>query len=174
MDKEKSMMDDAKGFLSMWKDEFATKNKDILERAEKRRQDAAAEDAEMKRLFDELKVEYTGIAKDLYDKLKINVEGFTTAVKEGTATVAEKLELEQGMKQLYDFLVATKNAGAEQFQKLSAGLKSKIDSFDTELKSERESLGADALNELSRRNSDMEADMKRKQDDIKNIFGDDE
>ncbi len=176
-DKEKkelnSFMDDAKGFLSTWQDDYETKNKDILERSKQRKADAQKEHQEMLNLMGEISVEFEGMAKEMYDLLKINVEGFTNAVKEGTATAVEKLELEKRMEQLNDFLVATKNKGAEEFKKIAADIKSKIDNFDTELSSERENLAGDALDNLDKSQNSLKDNFNQKLDDIKNLFSDD-
>lgn len=167
-------MDDAKGFLSMWKDDYGNKNKEILERAKNRRKDAEKEKEEIKALLDEVSQDLDGSAKDLVESIKINADGFLNAVKEGSKDVSEKLELEKRMKQLNDFLIATKNQSSEKFKQISAEISDKIKGMEAETEQEKEKNAENADSFLKRKSDALKDDLKKTHADIKKLFSDDD
>jgi small-conductance mechanosensitive channel len=150
---KKSFSDEAKGFFSSWKSEIEDRDKDILERKKKR-------DEENEKLNEELKQQFKEVSKDLNDKAKMAFEvfskefkGFTEAVKEGSASVYEKLEVEKHANQLSDFLGKVKSKGAEKFKELTENMKKKMDEIDEEeLKSE---IAEDAIEKTEENDIDL-------------------
>jgi len=146
-DKEKTFSENAKGFLGMWKDDYAEKNKEILDRKKKRDAETEQMNKEMEALWSEVKVDMQGKAAEIYEVLSVQFQGFTQAVKEGSATIAEKIELEKRLEQLGQFLKATGNKGAEKFNKFAVSMQKKLSDFDNELVSEKETSIDDVQNE---------------------------
>jgi hypothetical protein len=142
---KKSFMENAKGFLSSWKDSFGKKNEDILDRKKKREEEAEAMKQEMLKTFDEIKIDLEGKSKDIAEVVTREFAGFSDALKRGTASVKEKLELEKHLDQLKFFLKDTEKAGAKKFGELVDTVKTKLSEFDTteaannEMKNEAES-----------------------------------
>ncbi|MCD4792548.1 MAG: hypothetical protein K8R54_04890 [Bacteroidales bacterium] len=134
---KKSFSEDAKGFFSSWKSEVEDRDKDILERKRKR-------DEENERLNEELKQQFKEVSEDLNEKARKAFEvfskefkGFTQAVKEGSASVYKKMEVEKHAAQLSDFLSKVKSKGAEKFKVMTENMKKKMNEIDEdELKSE--------------------------------------
>jgi hypothetical protein len=131
-DKEKTFSENAKDFLSAWKNDHAEKNKDIMDRKKQRDADAQKENAEMKALFEEIKKDLQGTAKDLYETFNREFQGFTTALKEGSATVAQKLELEKRFAQFEFFLKKAGTAGAEKIAQLAQSFQKQMTDFEKE------------------------------------------
>ncbi len=138
MDEKKSFSEDAKGFLNMWKNDYADKNKDILDRKKQRDAETAALNEEIKKQFEEIKIDLSGKAKEIYEVLDREFKGFTTALKEGTATIAQKLEVEKRMEQLGTFLQATGDKSSAKINSIIGIMKTKLNSFDKEIVSEIE------------------------------------
>ena len=133
---KKSFSEDAKGFFSSWKSEVEDRDKDILERKRKR-------DEENERLNEELKQQLKEVSEDLNEKARKAFEvfskefkGFTQAVKEGSASVYKKMEVEKHAAQLSDFLSKVKSKGAEKFKVMTENMKKNISEYDDELSSE--------------------------------------
>ena len=175
-EKKKSFMDDAEGFLSSWKDDYGKKNKDILERKKKREEDAKAEHEEFLKEWEAVKADLKGTAKDVYEKFVKEFKGFTGALKEGTATVSEKVQLEKRFDQLKFFLKKAGDKGAEQFEKISESVKEQFNKFDKELPSEREGSIEDIKNQAEELLTDQNAENLKETDEnhqrIKDLFGD--
>jgi len=147
-DEKKTFMDNAEGFLSAWKNDYADKNKDILERAKKRKEETEALHQELHASWEEVKTDLTGMAKDVYETLLKEFAKFSEAMKEGTATLAEKLQLEERFKQLDFFMKKANDTGAEKVKKITAGLQKKLAAFEPELQKERKNTKQIADNQL--------------------------
>lgn len=132
-DEKNTFSEDAKGFLNMLKNDYAEKNKDILERKRLRDEETKALNEEISKQFNEIKNDLSGTAKEIYDALEREFSGFTQALKEGTASVAQKLEIEKRLQQMETFLKATGNKSAEKFDKIIGSLKEKLNSHNDKL-----------------------------------------
>ncbi|MCF6243311.1 MAG: hypothetical protein L3J74_18490, partial [Bacteroidales bacterium] len=122
-EEKKSFMDNAKGFLSSWKDDYTKKNKDILDRKKKRDEDAEAMKEKMKETFEEIKTELSGKAKDIAEVVNKELAEFSEAVKKGSAELSQQLELEKHLEQLNFFLKDAGSKGVEKFKQLSEEVK---------------------------------------------------
>ncbi len=158
MSKNKKFTENAKGFLSSWKDDYADKNKDIIERKKKRDEETEELKQKIFEQFEEIKTDFKGIAKDIYDNLNHEFKCFLTAVEEGTATVTKKLELEKRLEQMKMFLEATGDKSAVKFNKIANEMKSKLSDFDIELPSKKV--------------NSIENNTNKNHDNIKKLFGD--
>ncbi len=135
---KKSLMDEAKDLLSSWKKEVEYRDGDILERKRKR-------DEDNEKLNEELKESFKEVSKDINDKGKKALEifnkefkEFSQAVKEGTADLYKKAEIEKHAEQLMNFLNKVKSKGAEKFKETVDNVKSKLSEQEEELNSEVE------------------------------------
>ena len=172
---KKSFMDNAKGFLSSWKDDFGKKNEDILDRKKQRELEAEAMKQEMLKTFDEIKTDLDGKSKDIAETLTREFAGFSDALKRGTAGLTEKLELEKRIDQLKFFLKDTEKTGAKKFGELADIVKQKLSDFDSELNSKKETdineeIKKDAENNISSDSKidDLQNDVDKLFDDINN------
>lgn len=130
-EEKKSFMDNAKGFLSSWKNDYAKKNKAILDRKKEREEEAEAMKQKMKETFEEIKTELTGKAKDIAEVVNKELAEFSEAVKKGSAELSQQLELEKHLEQLVFFLKDAGHEGIEKFKQLSEELKNNIKEFKT-------------------------------------------
>jgi hypothetical protein len=173
--KKKSFSENAKDFLGAWKDNFAEKNKDILDRAKKRREEDQQLQEQIKMLWADIKVEFGGTAKEIFVTLKKELDELVEAAKEGNATVAQKLQVEKRLQQMTTFLETTQDRGKVEFEKVSDTIKEKmlgmdltpnLDNMASDLKNQAdESLAEDNLKKLS--------DMQKNAEDINKLFSDD-
>ena len=171
--KKKSFSENAKDFLGAWKDDFAEKNKEILERAKKRREENEKLNEQMKALWKDIKIEFQGTAKELYDKLNVEFEGFMKAAKEGTATLTQKLELEEKIDQMKTFLQATHDRGEKEFSKIADGLKDSLKNLNIEGKnddSSMENINNQAEENIIDDNIKKLDELKKDADDLNNLF----
>lgn len=167
---KKSLIEEAKEMLSSWGEEIETKDGHILARKKLREK----EDEE---LYDEIKKQFTEVSEDINENAKKAFEvsakefkEFSEAVKEGTATLYKKLEVEKNLNKLSDFLNGVKEEGAKQFNEISDVLKEKMKQYDNELVSEveedvntkNENEDIDTLIELAQKEYEL------KKTDIKN------
>ena len=175
-EKKKSFSENAKNFLSDWKNEHANDNKDILERKKKRDEETAKLYADFNKELAEFKVHITGKTKELFEKMEINFKVFSEEFKKGTATISQKLQLEKRMDELSAFMKSAGEKGSEQFSKFTEKFKQKLDNFDKELASEKEVSISDEMEDLKKKAEDqIDNDIKTKEkeiDDMKSIFGD--
>lgn len=169
MSEKKSFSEDAKGFLNMWKNDYAEENKEILERKKQRDAENEALNEEIKKQLDEIKIDLSGKAKEIYVVLEREFNGFSQALKEGTATVAQKLEIEKRMEQLSIFLQATSNKSSEKINSLFGDIKSKLNSFDKEIESE---IAENASDKIEHEIDEMGKDIKKGSDSANNLFDD--
>jgi len=173
---KKPFSENAKGFLSDWKKEFEDDNKDVIERKKKRDAEAAKMNEDFQRELQEYKNELKGKSKELYDNMVVNFNAFTVAFMKGSATIAEKIQLEKKMEDFSLFLKKAEEKGSEKIGLIVTKFKQKLDSFDKELSSEKattieseiEELTKKAQIELDKQNKNKETDI----DNMKNIFGD--
>ncbi len=135
---KKSIIDEAKELFSSWKGEIEERDGDILERKRKR-------DEENEQLNKDLKVHFNEVANDINEKGKRALEvfnkefnEFSQAVKDGTADLYKKAEIEKHAEQLVNFLGNIKSKGAEKFKETVDTIKSKLSEQEDELLSEVE------------------------------------
>jgi hypothetical protein len=169
-EEKKTFSENAKGFLSDWKKEYADDNKEIIESKKKRDEETAKLYADFHKELAEYKVHLQGKSKELMDNMVIYFNAFTEEFKKGTATVMQKLQLEKRMEELGGFMKTAGEKGSDQFNKFVTKFKQKLDSFDKELESEK---FVETENEID--NLQKEADellKKSEEKDFKNIFGD--
>lgn len=165
---KKSFMENAKSFLSSWKDDFGKKNKDILDNKKKRDEEAEAMKQEMLKTFDEIKTDLEGKAKDVAETLTREFAGFSDALKKGTAGMTEKLELEKRFDQLKFFLKDAENTGAQKFEKLAGIIKEKLSDFDSELVSENEISQNTNIHDDIKKEAKTEINKEESIDDLQN------
>jgi len=164
-DEKKSFSENAKGFLSMLKDDYAEKNKDILDRKKARDEETDKLNKEIFSQFKEIQADLTGTAKEIYDVMEREFSGFSQALKDGTATAVQKLELEKRMQQMDTFLKATGNKSAEKFEEIFTSLKSKFKEAGNEVSGNANDSLQDKTALLE---SEMDDDIKKTNDFFKN------
>jgi len=135
---KKSIIDEAKDLLSSWKSEVEERDGEILERKRKR-------DEDNEKLNKELRESFIEVSKDVNEKGKKALEifnkefkEFSETVKEGTANLYKKAEIEKHAEQLLDFLNKVKSKGADKFKEISETIKTKLSEQEEELNSEIE------------------------------------
>ncbi|MEN8119127.1 MAG: hypothetical protein ABFS35_02225 [Bacteroidota bacterium] len=166
--KKKSFMENAKSFLSSWKDDFGKKNKDILDSKKKRDEELEAMKQEMLKTFEEIKTDLEGKSKDVAETLTSEFAGFSDALKKGTAGVTEKIEIEKRFDQLKFFLKDAENTGAQKVDKLAGLIKEKLSDFDSELVSEKDTTKKTDLNEEMKNETETEINKNENIDDLQN------
>jgi len=137
---KKSVMDEAKGLFSSWKKEIEEKDGHILERKRLR-------DKEDEELYENIKLQFKEVSKDINQKaqkaLEITVKefsDFSDAVKEGTASIYKKLEIEKHLNELDEFFNKTQSKNTKNFKNISDIMKEKMAGYETELNSEVEEI----------------------------------
>ena len=158
---KKSIIDEAKELLSSWKSEIEEKDGDILERKRNR-------DEENEKLHEELKNQFKAVTADINEKGKKAIDlfneefkEFSKTVKEGTASLYKKAEIEKHAEQLLIFLNKVKSKGAEKFKEMSDSVKTKLSEQEDELNSEIEEPSAD-----KDADKDIETLIKQAQEDF--------
>lgn len=174
---KKSFSENAKGFLSDWKKEYENDNKDIIERKKKRDEETAKLKAEFQKELQDYKNELEGKSKVLLDNMVVYFNSFTDAFMKGSATIAEKIQLEKRMDELSIFMKTAGEKGSEKFSGFVTKFKQKLDSFDKELVSEKATTSMEDEIEAMKKKADEELDKQNKSkekdiNDMKNIFGD--
>ncbi|MBN1250762.1 MAG: hypothetical protein JXR51_08145 [Bacteroidales bacterium] len=129
---KKSFMENAKGFLSAWKNEHKEENKDIIERKKLRVEQAEAMKQEFLKTLNEVKTDLEGKSKDIVETLSQEFDKFSVSLQKGTATLHEKLQIEKRFEQLKFFLNKAENVGEEKIDKLSKNI-SGLSEFDKDL-----------------------------------------
>lgn len=152
---KKSITDEAKDLLSSWKNEIEERDGDILERKKQRDEQNSKEDEELKEKFIEVTEDLNKKAKKAFDVFKKEFGEFSQTVKEGTADIYKKAEVEKHASQLLDFLNKVKSKSADKFKEMTESIKEKF-SDDQELLSEVENINFD-------KSSDSEIDTLIKQ-----------
>jgi len=166
---KKTIMEEAKGMLSSWSDEIEEKDGHILERKKLR-------DKEDEELYDEIKKQFKEVSKDISENAKKAFEvsakefkDFSEAVKEGTATIYKKLEVEKHFSQLDDFLNKIKGEGAKKFKDISETLKEKMSGYENELISEVEESSAITKTPKEDENIDTLIELAQKEYELKKL-----
>ncbi len=134
---KKNFSQNAKNFLSDWKQDFESDNKHIMERKQQRDEETARMTAEFKKLWEEYKGELQGKSKELLTDLIVAYNSFAETFKAGTAALSDKIQLEKRMDEFSNFI---KNAGEKSSEKIDAllnGMQAKVRSIDKELFSEK-------------------------------------
>lgn len=172
-EEKKSFMDNAKGFLSSWKDDYTKKNKDILERKKIRDEEAEAMKKKMKETFDEVKTELSGKAKDIAEVVNKELAEFSEAIKKGSAEISQQLELEKHLEQLNFFLKDAGSKGVEKFKDLSEEVKNKVKEFKSRenqnnemdnIKNKAENLNTQNIDDLNKEANKLFDDLENKTD----------
>ncbi len=130
-DKEKTFMENAQGFMKSWKDDYADKNKDILDRKKKRDEEAEAEHQELLKNLEAVKADLKGKAEKMATVLDREFSGFIKALEDGTASVHEKFQLQKHFDDFKVFLKKAGKVGAEKFGELTNTLDKKLAEVDT-------------------------------------------
>lgn len=171
--KKKSFSENAKGFLGTWKDNFAEKNKDILDRAKKRKEEHKELNLKIKGLWKDVKIEFGGTAKEIHDTLNTEIESFTKALKEGNATVAQKLQVEKRMQQMTTFMETTQDKGKEEFDKFAKNVTEKLLEFDVvpDIENMADDLKNIADENITEDNLGKLDDLQKNADDLDGLFG---
>ena len=160
---KKSFSEEAKDLFSSWKSEVEERDGDILERKRKRDEEDAKFNEEFKQALKEVTDDLNEKTKKAFEILDRNFKGFTQAVKDGTASVYQKLELEKHAAQLSEFLSKVKNKGAEKLKDMTEHMKSKMSDYDDELVSEVE---VDTL--VKKESDELDLLIKQAQDEFEN------
>jgi hypothetical protein len=137
-DKEKkTFMENAKGFMGSWKDDYAEKNKEIIDRKKKRDEEAEKEHQEFLKNLEAIKGDLKANSEKLAKVLGTEFEGFMDALKRGSATVYEKFQLQKHFDDFKIFLQKAGKAGAEKYKELTAKIEQDLTTVDsTKLKVE--------------------------------------
>lgn len=181
-DKEKTYMENAKGFLKSWKDDYADKNKDILERKKKRDEEAQKEHEELLKALEAVKADLKGKADKLGNALNKEFSGFIKALEEGTATVHEKFQLQKHFDDFKVFLKKAGEAGVEKFGELTSTVEKKLTEVDNKKlsieppaksqKDEFEEIMKEAEILINSDIKDKDQEIKTNQQDVNKLFND--
>ena len=132
MEKEKTFMENAKDFMSALKDDYADRNKDILERKKARDKETQELYDSVKTTWAEIKTEMGETGKELFKTVTTEFETFSKSVLDGSANLAQKMELEKHMTQLKFFMEKAGQKGIEGFSKLSTMVSNKMAEYENE------------------------------------------
>lgn len=133
---KKSLSEEAKDLFSSWKSEIEDRDGDILARKKKRDEEDEKFKEEFNLALKEVTDDVSTKTKNAYELLERNFKGFTEAVKDGSASVYQKLEIEKHAAQLSEFLNKLKTKGAEKLKSMTDQMKEKMSDYDEELVSE--------------------------------------
>ena len=135
--KKNTFSENAKGFLNSWKDDYADKNKEILESKKKRDEEAEKEHQEFLKNLEAIKGDLKANSEKLAKVLGTEFEGFVDALKRGSATVYEKFQLQKHFDEFKAFLQKAGKAGAEKYNELTSKIEQNLNTVDsTKLKIE--------------------------------------
>lgn len=129
--KKKSFMENAEGFLSSWKDDYAEKNKDIIERKKKREEEAKKEHEEFLKNLEAVKSDIREKTSKMAEVLSREFEGFKDALEKGAASVHEKFQLQKHFDDFKKFLKKAEKVGAEKFGELTSKIEKDLDEVDS-------------------------------------------
>jgi len=129
-DKEKTFMENAKGFMKSWNDDYTEKNKDILERKKKRDEEAEKEHQEFLKNLEAVKADLKGKAEKLATVLDREYSGFIKALEDGTASMHEKFQLQKHFDDFKTFLKKAEKIGSEKFGELTSSVEKKLGEVD--------------------------------------------
>jgi len=178
---KKTYMENAKGFLGSWKDDFDLKNKEILDRKKKRDEEAEKEHQEFLKNLDSIKQDFRNNSEKLGNVLSTEFEGFMDALKRGTATVHEKFQLQKHFDDFKNFLKKAGSVGAEKFNELSGKIEQNLATVDSsKLKAEAPKSQTQEFDEIMQQaqkllDNDLaqkDAELDNNQADINKLFND--
>jgi hypothetical protein len=129
--KKNTFMENAKGFLGSWKDDYAQKNKDILESKKKRDEEAEKEHQEFLKNLEAIKSDLKANSEKLANVLTTEFEGFMDALKRGTATVYEKFQLQKHFDDFNAFILKSGKTLDERYQALTTNIKQNLNTVDS-------------------------------------------
>jgi hypothetical protein len=129
--KENTFMENAKGFLGSWKDDYAKKNEEILERKKKRDEEAEKERQEFNKTLEAIKGDLKENSEKLAKVLGQEFEGFMDAVKRGSATVYEKFQLQKHFDEFKLFMQKAGKMGSEKYNELTAKIETNLSGVET-------------------------------------------
>jgi hypothetical protein len=130
---EKTFMENAKGFLGSWKDDYAKKNKEILDRKQKRDEEAEKEHQEFLKNLEAIKGDLKANAEKLATTLKTEFEVFADALKRGSATVYEKFQLQKHFEEFKGFLKKAGKVGSETYNELTAKIEQNLNTTESKV-----------------------------------------
>ena len=128
---KKSFMENSKGFLSTWKDDYADKNKEIIERKKKRDEKVEKEHEEFLKNLNEVKGDIKDKAEKLANILNKEFEGFKEAFEKGSASVHEKFQLQKHYDDFKSFVAKAEKVGVEKFKELTDKVDKDLSELDS-------------------------------------------
>ncbi len=128
---EKSFSENAKGFFNAWKNDFAEKNKDILNRKKIREAEYAKLDKEMNDLFNEIKDEFMKSGKEIFSLFEQKLNEVTKAIKDSRLTKELHQEMDDKYNELISYLEQNNNTETHKMSELAISAKSKVDELVT-------------------------------------------
>lgn len=129
--KDKTFMENAKGFLSSWQDDYGKKNKDILERKEKREEEAKKEHEEFLQNLEAVKSDIKEKTEKLANVLNREYEGFKESLQKGAASVHEKFQLQEHFDNFKKFLKKAGDVGEQKFKELTSKVEKDLSEVDS-------------------------------------------
>jgi len=180
-DKEKTFMENAKGFMKTWKDDYADKNKDILERKKQRDEEAEKEHQELLKSLEAVKSDLKGKADKMANILNKEFDGFMKALETGTASMQEKFQLQKHFDDFKVFLKKAEKLGAEKFGELTSAVEKNLSEVDNKKLSidppasktnEFEEIMKQAENLINTDLQDKHQEIEVKQQDATKLFKD--
>lgn len=178
---KKTFMENAKGFMGSWKDDYDKKNKEILDRKKKRDEEAEKEHQEFLKNVDAIKQDIRVNSEKLGTILSTEFEGFMDALKRGTATVHEKFQLQKHFDDFKSFLKKAGSAGAEKFNELTGKMEQNLATIDsTKLKAETPKTQTQEFDEIMQQAqklldtdlADKDEEIDKNQSEINKLFND--
>jgi hypothetical protein len=135
---KKTFSEEAKKMFSSWKDELEKRDGHILERKKKRDEDNEKLNDELKKSFKEVSEDLNNKAKKAFEIFNEEFSEFSKTVKEGTADLYKKAEVERHAEQLLDFLNKIKTKSADKFKEVINAVRNNVSEEEIEFSSEKE------------------------------------
>jgi predicted phage tail protein len=107
-----------------------------LERKRQRDLESQKLHEEMMKQFEEVKKDLNEKTQKAIDALSREFKGFSQALKEGSADIYQKLEIEKHLRQLGELLSRSSSKSKEKYDLIAEKMKSEMAEYETELKSE--------------------------------------
>ena len=165
---EKTFMENAKGFLSSWQDDYEKKNKDILERKKKRDQEAEKEHEEFLKNLEAVKGDLKEKAEKLSSILNREYEGFKDSLQKGAASMHEKFQLQEHFDNFKTFLKKAGQVGEEKFKELTTKVEKDLSEIDnSKLTIEKPKTEQQEFDEIMKQAEKLlENDLNQKEEEI--------
>lgn len=179
--KDKSFMENAEGFLSSWKDDYAEKNKDIIERKKKREEEAKKEHEEFLKNLEAVKSDIREKTKKMAEVLGREFDGFKDALQRGAASMHEKFQLQKHFEDFKKFLKKAEKVGSEKFSELTSKIEKDLSEVDSsKLTIEQPKTQQQEFDDIMKQAEKLidndidekENEIENKQNDINKLFGD--